>query len=68
MEIESQTSEESVSPGASPLRASSGAESLSSSQELDNLKSQSLLANDNLKTSSAPDDNLIEKVDNRIAS
>ena len=31
-------------------------------KELDNLKSQSLLANDNLKTSSAPDDNLIEKV------
>ena len=52
-------------------------------QELDNLKSQPVLANDNLKTSSSPDDNLIEKVnfshlqmlssyfhqvDNRIAS
>jgi len=66
MEIESQASEESVSPGASPLRA--GSESLSTSQELDNLKGQSILANDNLKTSSTPDDNLIEKVDNRIAS
>ena len=31
-------------------------------QELDNLKSQPVLANDNLKTSSTPDDNLIEKV------
>jgi len=68
MEIESQASEESVSPGASPLRAGSITESLSTSQELDNLKGQSILANDNLKTSSTPDDNLIEKVDNRIAS
>lgn len=32
-------------------------------QELDNLKGQSILANDNLKTSSTPDDNLIEKVE-----
>ena len=31
-------------------------------QELDNLKGRSILANDNLKTSSTPDDNLIEKV------
>merc|ERR1712130_228068 len=70
MEIqeESQASEESVSPGASPLRASSVSECLSTSQELDNLKGRSILANDNLKTSSTPDDNLIEKVDNRIAS
>merc|ERR1719397_2119951 len=68
MELESQASEESVSPGASPLRTSSGTESSSNNQELDNLKSQPVLANDNLKTSSTPDDNLIEKVDNRIAS
>jgi len=68
MEVESQASEESVSPGASPLRTSSGTESSSTNQELDNLKSQPVLANDNLKTSSTPDDNLIEKVDNRIAS
>jgi len=62
METESQASEESVSPGASPLRAGSVTESLSTSQELDNLKGRSILANDNLKTSSTPDDNLIEKV------
>jgi len=68
MEIESQASEESVSPRASPLRAGSVTESLSTSQELDNLKGRPILANDNLKTSSTPDDNLIEKVDNRIAS
>merc|ERR1719397_2390051 len=68
MEVESQASEESLSPGASPLRTSSGTESSSNNQELDNLKSQPVLANDNLKTSSTPDDNLIEKVDNRIAS
>merc|ERR1719495_2935566 len=68
MDIESQASEESLSPGTSPSRASCGTESLSSSQELDNMKSQPTLANDNQTTSSTSDNNLIEKVDNRIAS
>merc|ERR1712107_258711 len=68
MDIESQASEESLSPGTSPSRASCGTESLSSSQELDNMKSQPILANDNQTTSSTSDNNLIEKVDNRIAS